>query len=265
MNAGSWRRISEGNQQKAVLAVDFDSTARPEAGFRQFAALLKPDREIWQTTQPDAADRELLSAEAYLQGWRELPEGVRGHVDTVMGYCVGGVFAAALADAIAKEQGTRPALLLFDPEPVDQMSLYRDFKKAVDTMSILSEEERAGYIGEARALCETEGEGFDSLARQVIKLYETTAGVAFERLEFDEETSEDLLGLFRSYVSYLFAARQLSPEESWATAGALTSAQSSPGAPHALWERSFPVGTEEMLSNPDVAEATHRFLQERGA
>ncbi len=265
MSTASWRRISEGNPHKAVLAVDFDSTARPEAGFRRFAALLKPDREIWQTTQPDAADTELLSAETYLQGWRELPEGVRGHVDTVMGYCVGGVFASALADEIAGEQGARPALLLFDPEPVDQMSLYRDLKKTVDTMSLLSEEEREGYIAEARGLCETERDDFGSLARQVIKLYETAAGVVFDQLEFDEETSEDLLGLFRSYISYLFAARQLNPEKGWATAGALTSAQSSPGAPHALWERSFPLGTEEMLSSPDVAEATHRFLQERGA
>ncbi|MEV5433772.1 hypothetical protein [Streptomyces sp. NPDC052701] len=265
MSTDSWRRISEGDPKKTVLAVDFGSTARSEADFRQFAALLKPNREIWQSVQPDAAENELLSAETYLQWWRELPEEVHGHVDTVMGYCVGGVFASALADRIAEDTGTRPALLLFDPEPVDRLSLYRDFKKAVGTMSTLSEEERAGHVAEVRALCEAEQGDFHAVATQVIKVYETAVGVVFDRLGLDEEASEDLRGVFRSYVSYLFAARQLSPEEGWATAGALTSAQSSPGAPHALWEQSFPIGTGELLRNPDVAEAAHRFLQKRGA
>jgi dienelactone hydrolase len=248
-----------------ILAVDFGSTARSEADFRQFAQLVKPSREIWQSVQPDTAERELLSAETYLRWWRELPEGVDGQVDTVMGYCVGGVFASVLADEIAEKQGTRPALLLFDPEPVDQLSLYRDFKKAVDGMSLLSEEERAGHAAEVRTLCEAESNDAHAVCTRVIKVYETAVGVVFDRLGLDDEASEDLRGLFRSYVSYLFAARQLSPEEGWAAAGALTSAQSSPGAAHARWEKSFPISTGELLSNQEVAEAAHRFLQERGA
>jgi len=99
----------------------------------------------------------------------------------------------------------------------------------------------------------------------VIKLYEAAAGTAFDRLGLDEDTTEDLLGLFRSYVSYLAAAWQLKPEEGWATAVALTSEQSSPGAPHALREQSFPIGTEKMLDNELVTEAMHRFLDEREA
>ncbi|MFF9206753.1 hypothetical protein ACF1AE_34305 [Streptomyces sp. NPDC014986] len=265
MNTGSWRRISAGDPKKTVLAVDFGSAARSEADFRQFATLLKPSREIWQSVQPEEAERELLSAETYLRWWRKLPGDVYGHVDTVMGYCVGSVFASALADEIAEVQGTRPALLLFDPEPVDRLSLHRDFEKATGSMKLLSDEERSGHLAEVRALCEAGQEDFHAVATQVIKLYETAVGVVFDRLGLEEEASEDLRGFFRSYVSYLFAARQLSPEEGWATAGALTSAQSSPGAPHALWERSFPIGTEELLRNQDVADAAHRFLQEHGA
>jgi hypothetical protein len=265
LSTGSWRRISTGDPDKLVLAVDFDSTARPEAGFHQLAALLTPTREIWLTTQPDAAETGLVSAEAYLEWWRERPEGARGHVDTIMGYCVGSVFGCALAGEIATVQGSRPALLLVDPEQVVTLSLYRDFEKTVETMSMLSEQERADHIAQALAVCGTASENFDIAAVAVIKLYETAARATFDRLGLDEETTEDLLGLFRSYVAYLSAARQLSPEEGWATAVALTSAQSSPGARHASREQSFPVGTEEMLSSQLVADAAHRFLAERGA
>ncbi|WP_411106763.1 hypothetical protein [Streptomyces sp. cmx-4-9] len=268
MSTGSWRRLSEGDPHRTVLAVDFDSSARPEAGFPRLAPLLPPGREIWLTGQPEEAESRLLDAEAYLSRWRALPGGADAHVDTVMGYCVGSVFAAALADDIAQRQGVRPALLLFDPEPVEAMSLYRDLEKAVGAMSVLSEEERAGHAAEALTLCTAAGTGADAFratALQVVKVYETAAGTAFERLGLDEETADDLMGMFRSYVSYLTAARGLDPAPGWATAVALTSAGSSPGAPLALREQGFPLPTGELLNDRNVAEAVHRFLEERGA
>ncbi|MGH3758440.1 hypothetical protein [Actinophytocola sp.] len=256
----SWRRIGEGSADRMILAVDFDSTARPEAGFRTFAGLAKFAGEIWLTTQPDAAEREFLSAEAYLDFWSARPEG---RIEALVGFCVGCVFLPALADAIEQAQGSRPALLLIDPEPVVTASIYRDFKNTVEAMGILSEDERAAAVAEAQSVCETAGDDFDSAAVGVVKLYETTAGTAFDRLGLDEETSEDLLGLFRSYVSYLHAAAALKPEQGWAACVALTSAQSSPGAPHAASERSFPIGTEHMLADERVAEAARDVFEER--
>ncbi|MFF1717786.1 hypothetical protein [Streptomyces sviceus] len=263
MSTVSWRRIGEGDPARTVLAVDFDSTGRPEADFRRLAAHLTPRREIWQTTQPAEAEHELLSAADYLSRWRRLPEGPR-HIDTIMGYCVGAVFAAALADEIAEEQGERPALLLLDPEPVERLSLYRDFRKTVDTLTVVPEQERSGAIAEVVRVTAGDDD-FTAVAAHVVKAYETVAGTAFDLLGFDEETSEDLLGLFRSYVSYLHAARQLNPEPGWATALALTSAAGGPGAVHACAVQSFPVDTAALLDTPDVAEAVHRFLLERGA
>ncbi|MEU6809457.1 hypothetical protein ABZ920_10700 [Streptomyces sp. NPDC046831] len=265
MSTQSWRRLGEGDPTRTVLAVDFDSAGRPEAGFRRFAAHLAPEREIWLTDQPAAAERELLSAADYLRWWGLMPKGPR-RVDTVMGYCVGGVFASALADEIAARQGERPALLLFDPEPVDRLSLYRDFRKAADTMAVLPEQQRAEAAAEVLAVCEAAGDDdFTATAAHVVKVYETVAGAAFDLLGLDEETSEDLLGLFRSYVSYLHAARQLRPEEGWAAALALTSARSSPGAVHARAEQRFPLDTAALLDDAAVAAAAHRFLLERGA
>jgi hypothetical protein len=256
----SWRRIGEGSSDRMILAVDFDSSARPEAGFPAFAGLVGAAGEMWLTTQPEAADREFLPAGTYLDFWAARPEG---RVDALVGFCVGCVFLPVLADAIERAQGTRPALLLIDPEPVVTASILRDFENTVEAMGLLSEEERVAAVEEARSVCETAGDDFGSAAVGVVKLYEATAGAAFERLGLDEETSEDLLGLFRSYVSYLGAAHALHPEAGWAEGVALTSAGSSPGAPHARAERSFPVGTEKMLADARVAGAAREFFEER--
>lgn len=274
-SSGSWRRISQGDPHGKILAVDFDTSARPEAGFKQLAARLVPHREIWLTTQPDAADRELLPAAEYLRHWQDQPGEPGGQVTVIMGYCVGGVFAAALADRIGHQQGSRPALLLFDPEPVVIASLHRDFATAVSAMSILAEQERADWIAEAGAACAADDRAasdipastsaFDTAARQVIKLYEAAAGRAFDQLGLDPETSEDLLAVYRSYVSYLSAAQQLDPAGGWAEAAALTSANSSPGARCAAAEQCFGVSTAELLDTGDVAAAASRFLAEHGS
>lgn len=265
MRARPWRRISEGDGQGIILAVDFDSTARQEAGFAKFARLLDPGQEIWLTAQPEAAERELLSADDYLRWWRERPAGDRGPVRAVVGYCVGCVFAGALAAEIAREQRTGPGLLLIDPEPVDMHSPYRDFTKAIGAMFALSGPEGAGYVSAALTACDDAGDDFGAAGAAVIKLYEAAAGTAFSRLGLDEEIYEDLAGLYRSYMSYLHAAYQLDPSRTWAGALALTSARSSPGAALARLENQFPASTEEMLNDPGVAEAAHLFFKEHAA
>lgn len=265
MRAQPWRRISEGDGQGIILAVDFDSTARQEAGFAKFARLLDPSQEIWLTAQPEAAERELLSADDYLRWWRERPADDRRPVRAVVGYCVGCVFAGVLAAEIAGQQRTGPGLLLIDPEPVDMHSPYRDFTKAIGAMSVLSEQEEAGYVSAALAACDDAGEDFGAAGASVIKLYEAAAGTAFSRLGLDEEIYEDLAGLYRSYMSYLHAAYQLDPSRTWADALALTSARSDPGTVRTRRENQFPVSTEEMLNDQSVAVAAQLFFKEHVA
>lgn len=265
MRAQPWRRISEGDGRGIILAVDFDSTARQEAGFAKFAHLLDPSQEIWLTAQPEAAEHGLLSADDYLRWWRECPVLDCGSVRAVVGYCVGSVFAGALAAEIARQQRTGPGLLLIDPEPVDMHSPYRDFKKAIGAMSVLSEHEEANYVSAALTACNDAGDDFGAAGTAVIKLYESAARTAFSRLGLDEEIYEDLAGLYRSYISYLHAAYQLDPSRTWGDALALTSARSSPGAAHTRQENQFPVSTEEMLNDQSVAAAAQFFFREHVA
>ncbi|MDV6263912.1 hypothetical protein [Rhodococcoides yunnanense] len=256
MNA--WRKIGENSSEAVILAVDFDSAARPEARFPAFAARVRPAAELWLTAQPDNAEREFLTAQTYLEFWAKRPPG---RVEALVGFCVGCVFLPALADQIERIQGSRPALLLIDPERVVTSSILRDFSNTVGGMAVLTDAEREAAISEARSLCDSAGDDFASAATGVVKLYEATAGIAFDRLGLDDETSEDLMGLFRSYVSYLLAAHTLIPKPTRAAGVALTSAQFRSGAMHATSERSFPVGTESMLDDERVAEAARAFFQ----
>lgn len=264
MSTGSWQRISEGDPEKTVLAVDFDSTARPEAGFRRFAPLLPPGRDLWLTSQPDAAETEVLDAEAYLGWWRELPGSAHGHVEAVLGYCVGGVFAAALADHIERQQGSRPALLLFDPEPVDSLSLYRDFKKAVDAMSLLSEEERGSRIAEALTVCEMTRDDFRSGALAIVKLYEGAAGLAFDRLGLDEDGRgpDGDVPLLRVLPERRPSA---GPRGGLGQGPRADLGDVQSGRPAGAAGAELPLGTGELLNNQDVADAVHGILKERSA
>jgi hypothetical protein len=254
-----WRRVGGGDPDRTILAVDFDSTVRAEARFPQFAALL-PAGALWLTDQPEAAEKELLPVEAYLEFWADRPQG---RVDAIVGFCVGAVFAPALAEAIARDQGEPPAQILIDPEPMVTASLVKDFRTAVGAMPILTPEERAAATAQVQAVCAAAGDDVGAATPGVITVYEASAGTAFDRLDLDPETREDLLGMFRSYLSYLHAAWQLRPEAGWAPALALTSSASSPGARYAAREQRFPIDTAAMLADQRVADATHRFLEER--
>ncbi|MFC8450019.1 hypothetical protein [Kitasatospora sp. NPDC057223] len=252
-----WRRIGDGDGA-TVLAVDYDSAGRPEAGFDRLAAQpALAGLALWHAVQPETGPD--TTAEHYLRLWQR-PPAAAGPVEAVLGYCVGAVFTGELADRIAERQGFRPQVLLFDPEPVDHGSVLRDFLKALDAMAVLSETERAAYRARAEAVHAAGVTDFAAAAAGITAVYEAAAGEAFERLGLDEEDSEELLDLFRSYVRYLTAARQLAPEPGWAAATALTSAGSSPGARYAGRELGFDTTTAALLEDGRVAETTARLL-----
>ncbi|MBB5907977.1 hypothetical protein [Actinoalloteichus hymeniacidonis] len=242
-----------------MLAVDFDSAVRPIAGFGQLVELMDFNRAFWHSRQPPSSTRDRLSAEEYLDHWAEVPHG-GGNIDAVLGYCVGCVFAPALVERIEQVQGHRPELLLFDPEPAVVSSLYQDFRETVESVSILSGAEREQLVIEAGKACLDAGDDFDAAAAQVIELYEAAVSTAFARLSLDPVLIGEFTQVFRSYVSYLSAAAELSPEDGWQSGIALTARGSSPGARHARKELSFPVGSADLLRDRRVAETVFDLL-----
>jgi hypothetical protein len=253
-----------GNTDKTVLAVDFDFTGRPEANFGHFAAVSRLNQAVWQTAQPPDSTRDLVPIDGYLDFWGALPGDVDGPVDAIMGYCVGCSFVPALSARIAETQDRPPELILFDPEPVVIASLYQDFARTVELMSILEPDEKEQLSAEAGKVRAAVGDDFPAAATQVTKLYEEAVGTAFVRLGLDQDLSEEFTQVFRSYVSYLTAGWQLSPEEGWQRGIALTSQGSSPGAKYAHKSVTFPVRAGELLRDPRVAAAVSQFLTDQG-
>jgi hypothetical protein len=251
-----------GTVTRSALVVDFDFTGRQEAGFRHFAEVSDIDQEIWQVTQPAGSTRDLISAEQYLNFWANLPGEMPRSVDAVFGYCAGCSFLPELVRRIARTQDRPPALLLFAPEPIAVTSLYQDFRKTVDAMSILSAQEKRQLLIEAGKICDNAVNSFATAARDVISLYEEAVYTAFARLSLDESLQTEFAEIFRSYVSYLAAASELSPEDGWQSGIALTSRQSNPGAKHASREISFPVAASDLLRDPRVADAVFDLLDE---
>ncbi|MFF8282108.1 hypothetical protein ACF06W_05210 [Streptomyces albus] len=260
----NWAKIGDGPEEETVLAVDFDVTGRLEANFRDLVGLLSEPVAVWQTVPPAESYRRMLTTEDYLASWREYPEKGRKPVGTVLGYCVGSVFAAELVDEIERTQGSRPRILLFDPEMPNTLSLYRDFGKVTEMMSVLSAEEKQQLLARAEEVRAEHGEEFDTVSARLIELYEEAGGAAFERLGLDEDLGAELLGLFRAYVSYLAAARKLDPSRGWSEATAITSAGSSTGARQAVKELRFEASHDELLRSPDAAAAAGAILRAKG-
>ncbi|URN11053.1 hypothetical protein LUW77_00895 [Streptomyces radiopugnans] len=86
------------------------------------------------------------------------------------------------------------------------------------------------------------------------------AGEAFAREELDTELLDEFVAVFRSFVSYLNAARQIDPTAAWRTATAVSSREPTEGA--ALAERSVevPVDHADILRSKRVAEAVNEII-----
>jgi hypothetical protein len=256
----SWRRLRGGTADHFVLAVDFDFTGRPEANFGNLAATADLDHEVWQTVVPPESARELLPAADYLDFWADLPAGAAGHVDAIMGYCVGCLFLPALADRVELLQGRRPDLLLFDPQPSTVAGMYQDFRKIVAPMNVLSEQEKHRVLLAGAQICDSGGD-FLVVATAMADLYRDAVDTASARLSLDDAVRVDLFEMFHSYAAYLTAASQLPAEDGRRTGTALTSLGVRSGAGSTGTELRFPVRAPDLLRDPRVADTVFDLLE----
>ncbi|HEY3872303.1 MAG TPA: hypothetical protein VGM10_28330 [Actinocrinis sp.] len=215
--ASSWNIIREGSRG-VLLAVDFSRTARPEAGFEEFSSLLDPQWGVWLTRQPDAAPSTVPGGKDYLAAWTREVEDSGITVGAVLGYCVGSVFAARIGE-YAERDGTRPPVVLVDPEPPTRRSLIKDFTRATSQFSSLfsapEQEERHRTVQRWADECEVFrafGAALDAEFRSAAEQAFIRAGVAeATRAEYTEE-----LGMrFASLISYNVAAFETDAEPEW--------------------------------------------------
>lgn len=253
-----WKVLAEGPGPELVLAVDFATTGRSDSSFSDLVPRLGGRYTVWETRQPDTG--EGMSAEDYLAWWtREVEESGRT-VRAVLGYCAGSVFAGELASRVAAGQAEPPRFLMVDPEVPTPDALHRDFDAMLGQFaSVLS----AGELAAARQAAATAlatAPGFAALGSELVRIFREQAGTAFAREELDMDLLEEFAAVFRSFVSYLDAARGIDPAAAWSAATAVNSLQPTEGALLAARSVAVPVDHVDILRSDLTAGAVEEIL-----
>jgi hypothetical protein len=225
----SWRVLSEGTGNDVVLAVDFDATGRAEARFTDLAKALDPQFTIWETVPQEVSTEIGTPGETFLSAWLAEVRDSGRTVSAVTGFCVGTVYASAMAERIADWQASPPRLVLFDPELPSLLAVYAWFSRAVDAVSAILGEQAAA---DAKAAAAVAAEGYPSLpafGRQIAAIYRDAAKPAFERLELDDRRAAEFLGMFSAFIAFLAGADGIDPFRAWAKATAISSCSPASG------------------------------------
>jgi dienelactone hydrolase len=260
--AAGWTRISDisdGEEGDLILAVDYYGTGRRGTTFRDLVGLLPRHLEVWHAVAPLDGHRPDISARDYLTWWCD--DLVRSGTPprAVFGYCAGAVFASAVADEIERHNGSRPAVVLFDPDKPTVDTLGDDFSGIIDSMTVLTEEERAEIRRRAAEIRSLHGDDFETVSAEFLAIYQKAYDVVFDRLGIERQVGEQLTRVFASYVRYLSAARQLGHLLDRESAPALISRDHQHSAA-VRPEIGFDVGRAELLGGLDVATAAYDLI-----
>jgi hypothetical protein len=228
MSHQHWNVIADADSGGIVLAIDFPVTGRREAGFPELVAQFGPGFSWWQTVPPRVSPETPIPGAEYVAPWIEEVRRIGRPVHAVLGYCLGAVYGAAIADGIAAFQADAPKLVLFDPEIANVMGLSLELQRVLgDFGALLSAEEIEGARHLAAELAETHLEDVPGFASGLVRLYREYGGAAFEQVGLDTTSRAELMALFESYMAWMSAADGIDPESAWAGATAITS--NSPG------------------------------------
>jgi hypothetical protein len=224
MTIDSWDVIPGANSLEVVLAVDFPVTGRPEAGFPDLVANMKSKFAFVQTVPPDVGPAERLSGDAYVRGWVEGIAKSGRPVAAVLGYCVGAVYAAAIAEGVMRRQTDPPKVILFDPEYANVVGLSLEIQRVLGELgALLTEQEIEHARRMAAEMSEAERDDVGNFAAGLVKLYREVGSAAFARVGLGGDRSDELVRLFESYMSWMSVADRIDPGEVWRHATAIIS------------------------------------------
>ncbi|ONI83211.1 hypothetical protein ALI144C_17095 [Actinosynnema sp. ALI-1.44] len=269
----SWTVLSGGSDRDVVLAVDFPVTGRPEAGFADLAPRLEPGQAFWQTVPPQVTPGSGLTGSDYIERWDAELAGSGVTVRGILGFCVGSVYGAALAERIAARQDEPPALILLDPEQATVGTLYWQFEKMIGNLAGVFPQDKVTMLrSEAARLAEVQPPDVTRFAAELFHLFLPVAKQTLADMGLDETSSGEILGMFGAFISYLSIAAQLDVESAWRSATAISSTSPQSGLnPHrtadgsdsALVAKELRVDVEhpELLRSDRVAEAITGLLR----
>lgn len=255
----SWKVLNEGDEGAVILAVDYNRTGRPEAGFSELVPKLDKSWAVWETLPPTSGEPAGTTGDRYVDRWIGECRTIGRPIRAVLGYCAGSVFASVMADRIGEWQGEPPVIIVFDPEMPVASGLYDDFIRATEQFeSFLSAEYLARARQEGADAMLEHGDDLEMLGPIFVRIFGESAEIAFRRIGVVGDFCEQLVGAFETYVSYLVAAWRL--ELATATATAITSSAAGNDAGLAVKEIRFDIDQKDLLRDARVALAVMDVL-----
>lgn len=272
MNAmSSWRvvRGPEADRDAVVLAVNYQITGRPDAGFDDLVPLLNAGYQVWETVPPPPGTETEMSGKDYISRWvSDIYESGR-RVRYILGNCAGSAYAPALAAKVVEHQDAEPQIILFDPELPSSLTLYWQYHSVIAASAALLRPEEIETAHAAGQAAMAEHAEMGSYAAELVRLFRLTGGAAFDRIGLDAVRKEGLVGLFASYLSYLVGASDVIVDDGWRKAVAISSntphsgLNRVPEAERSQWvgrEVRVDVDHENLLRSAEVARAISEML-----
>ncbi|GAB1639959.1 hypothetical protein [Krasilnikovia sp. MM14-A1259] len=227
-NGKTWSVVSTSESNRIILAIDFPAAGRNEASFDD---LTKKMGSAWagygvlQTVPPTVRITDRPSGDFYTEHWMQGVEWEKYEVVVVMGYCVGSVYAAEIAQRLTRWQAREPEILLFDPQLTDSQLLAAEMHKMIGMAGAVFTADEADQARQrATRIVESPSAALYDAASEIVELYREMATIAFQRIGLNDNLRDDVVRLFESYMTWLAAAAQVDPSEGWKRSTAITSA-----------------------------------------
>lgn len=271
----SYNVLRDEDSDELILASDFSATTgRTVGSFSDLVPQLTTRHSVWETTPPPAGTNAGMTATDHIERWTTDIRADGRLVRAILGYCVGSVFAAGIADKVTEWQ-PEPRVILFDPEQPHAALLHRHYSDALGALGkMLTSEERehARVAGEDALKHEASDNsgGLAELATTLSDLLFEVGDPALARAGLDAGRRGELLSTFFSFLSYLVSAAGFDACRTWQRATAISSLSPhnglnvlSPGSRPGVVadEIRFELPHTDLLRDPGVARTVDRLLR----
>jgi hypothetical protein len=216
MNFTSWDVISGIDSGRLVLVLDVPAAHR--AYFAELAAGIAPDYTLLRAKLPP-----LDWAGSHVDFWCGDIQRDNLEVLAVLGYRVGGVYAAAIADRIAQTQAV-PSLILVEPQFASVALLVDEFKREIRGISsLLADDELKRAAEVADAIAGMQPPDIPCVGAEIRRHYRELTVIAFERAGLGDACGNTAITSFEPNISCLCETAGFDPHQAWANAAAIVS------------------------------------------
>jgi hypothetical protein len=219
----SYLVLRKADSGRLILAADYAATGRTTATFHDLVDLLETDYTIWETAPLPCGSEPGVTGVDQVDRWERDVRASGLTVHAIIGFCAGGVYAAALADRVSSWQDA-PRLILLDPGLVKRTMPVEHVGGLLRRLTGTFTPEQ---LAEAQAALRTA----DATANDPLELAANLAGwcrdvivPALRRAFHSPQASADFVQLIIGYLHWLGGAAQLDPRARWREATALNSA-----------------------------------------